>query len=761
MNVTKRLAQAVLGPRLPAYSGSVAAQGLVAPVEILRDRYGIPHIQATTDADAWFGLGYAMGQDRAFQIETIARFVRGTTAELVGTSLLPLDLFARRVGFRQVGRRAVERLSEAESHDAQAFVAGINAGIGSLRQVPHEFALLRSTPTTYRVEDVFGYAAVQALALGGNWDLELARLAILQDAGADALVALDPGYPHWLPATSPPGQPVGISTSTAADDANLRWRLASPAGSNAWALAGSKTASGLPLLANDPHLPPSLPNPWYLAHVSAPGWAVAGAVLAGTPAFMVAHNGFAAWGVTAGLADYTDLAFEELSADETSVRRGDAFVPCEIRNEVIRVRGEPAVTERVVITPDGPIVTPLGPFTAPMSLRAHWLDPGRPIRLTTLPKVRSFGDFREVFRDVTGPSLNMVYADSEGTIGWQLVGAVPHRRRGFGSLPDVGWDADAGWEPDPVAYDALPHVVDPPAGFIACANNRPTSEGPFLGADWADGYRVARIAEKLAAHSQWTVRDTASLQLDTKSIPWREMKDSILTSTSGFQSAARRLLVDWDGRVEADSAAATVFEFLVAELVKRVVRRLAPNSDDWALGRTPNPLTARSSFNARRVGHLSRILRDGQGLPDGEIGSALTEAAKRLEAEFGADPRDWEWGRVRPLRLTHPVGRRLGAIFDLGPYPWGGDHNTVAQAGVSIADPKEPPSVIANLRAVFDLSDWERCRFILAGGQSGNPFSPHYGDQVEAWRQGTSVPIPWTDADVRSAGLSTLELRPA
>ena len=768
-----RLALRAAGKRLPTVEGALTVSGTSAPIEIRRDRFGIPHLEAGDDADAWFGVGFCHGQDRTFQIETRLRIVRGTLAALLGPAGLPLDRLSRRIGFRRYAEAALEALSPGHRLLAEAYARGVTAGgcVG-LKRRPHEFALLRSRPTPYRAADALGYMALFTFAMPSNWDVELARLKVLTLDGPEALAALDPAYPEWQPASDRPGEAAGRAADLLADDAALLAAALGPAGaSNNWVVAPARTRTGRPVLANDPHLSPLLPPFWYLLHVTTPEWSLAGASLPGAPAVPAAHNGHLAWGVTAGLIDNTDFFLEEVGPDGCSVRRADRFVPCEVRTEVIEVRGGAPETIEVLVTDRGPLVGPafLGEV-GNLSMSATWLVPRSLGALFDLPRARSPEDLRRAFAGWNSVPLNVAYADSRGGIGYQLIGAAPVRRRGAGAVPLPAWDTTTGWEPDPVPFEDLPHLADPATGYVATANNLPSATGPHLGCDFIDGYRVARISQALAARTDWDVPATLALQMDCLSQPWQEMREIVLPAVESDPGLAplAALLAEWDGRVSADSPAAAVFEFLVAEMSNRVARARAPRSAEWALGRGFVALIPINMFVARRVGHLVRLLREQPPgwFPAGwdeELRRALRAAADRLGSRCGPDPARWAWGEVRPLTFRHPVSERkpLGRVFDLGPYPWGGDTNTVSPAVVDPADPTaNPDGSVASLRMAIDVGEWDLSRFVLPGGQSGNPFSPHYADQMPLWRKGDALPIHWSPEAVARATRHTLVLRP-
>lgn len=769
-----RLLLRLLGRRLPRTQGSLRVSGLQAPVRIQRDRWGIPHITADNDRDVIFGIGFCHGQDRTFQLELFLRAVRGTLCELVGGDALPIDRLTRRIGFHRAAA-AQWPLLDAEVRDLiEAYTRGITAGAtDGLPSRPHEFVLLRSRPTPWTPLDSLGVVKLLSFTLASNWDIELARLRVLMGDGAEALAALDPAYPPWHPVTAPPGQQAGPMLDHLSEELKTFAALfRNGGGSNNWALSASRTATGRPLVANDPHLDARLPPHWYLIHARTPHWSFAGANFLGGPAVQAGHNGFAAWGVTAGLIDQTDLFREQIGPDGRSVRQGDQFVPCEVREEVIAVRGGDRVTEQVLITPRGPIVTPaLQGGGEALSMRAVWLD-ARPLDgLMRLHRVRSFADLHKAAEHWPATSQNIVYADQTGAIGWQMFGLAPKRRQGWGLIPAPGWEADAGWEPDLVPAEQLPHAQDPPQGFLATANNQPLPDGvgPYLGSDWLEGYRLASIVRELSARADWDVPRTMALQMNQRAIAWDDLRDAVLSAPDAEADArqALDLLRAWNGHVSIDSPAATVYELFLAEMAGRIARAKAPRTFATILGEALGPIVRYNFHCYRRTGHLARLLREqpagwfARPWPD-EIAEVLATVIRRLRGQHGSDPSRWAFGRLRTLTLHHPISRRpwLAPFFNLGPFPYGGDTDTINQGSVLPLDPLASADNIASLRMVVDVGAWSNSRFSLPGGQSGNPLSPHYDDLLPLWLRGEGVPIAWTEEEVRQAAVQTLELSP-
>ncbi|HEX4608811.1 MAG TPA: penicillin acylase family protein [Urbifossiella sp.] len=776
MNLPRLALRALFGRRLPVTAGEVRVRGVSAPVTVRRDRWGVPHIDAATAADAWFGLGFCHGQDRGGQLETYWRVGRGRLSEWVGKAGLPADRLSRRLGLRHAAAAQLPALSAEARATLEAYTAGVNAGAtAGVPKPPHEFAILGGTPSAWDPADVLAFLKFQSFLLPSNWDVEFARLRILRADGADAVAALDPTVDEGVKGRRGEGVthegPPGPARALAADLAALHALFPRGGGSNNWVAAGGRTASGQPLLASDPHLAPLAPPPWYLAHVRTPQWEVGGGGFVGAPAFAIGQNGRAAWGVTAGLTDNTDLVLETLGPDRASVRQPDgSFVPCARRTETIRVKGGPDVVEDVLVTPRGPVVSPLfdEPGAEVLSLRAVWLDPLPLWGFLGAFRARSFDEFRRCFAEWPVLPLNVLYADAGGTVGWQLVGQVPRRAGGHGLLPRPADRPDGGWEPALVPFDDMPFQVNPPEGYLATANDPP---GPaFLGADFVDPYRAEAIRTELAKRTDWDAAGFAALQTNTRSLPWEEIRPVVaaLDPTDPPAREAITLLREWDGHVTADSPAAAIFELMVAELCVRVAKAKAPTAWTAALGDVGLGGAGHNLFADRRVGHLSRLLREQPAgwLPrpwGEEIADVLGGIVRTLRRNVGPAPAYWAWGHLRKLRLDHPLfgkHRLLGPAFNLGPVPCGGDQNTISQAGARPLHPTDFTHNMANLRAVFDAGDPAGSRFVLCGGQSGNPFSPHHADQLPLWQAGETIPMPWTPQQVVKAAKATLRLLP-
>lgn len=755
-------------------------------MRVRRDEHGVAYIDAEDEYDAWFGLGFVHGQDRGGQLEITLRLTRGTLSEVLGPAGLPIDRAVRLIGVHRAATKQMPTLDADVRDQLAAYCAGVNAAL-TARDLPrsHEHALLRCEPSRWQPADVLALGLLTCCFLPSNWDVELVRLIIATRDGAEAVSKLDSDWRPDLPLTSPPGAPSGPPRApfVARDLEALREFLGHSGGSNSWAVQAHKSATGRALLANDPHLPASLPNMGYLARVKCPTFAVAGVSIVGIPTFITGHNGTAAWGSTAAQVDNTDLFLEELTPDGKQVRHGDVFEACLEHVEMIPVKGQPASPLRVIRTPRGVVVARQGdddatifdPLPTPgranaLSFAATWLET-RPSRaLLGFHKVKNFAEFRACCAASAGCSYSLIYADSRD-VGWVLATEVPRRRSGFGSLPMPGWRQDVGW--DSIARsDELPFSHNPPEGFVCCANNKPVADHDsveFLGHDFLDGYRQRRIAAQLGALSDWTVARMQALQTDVWSGAFDEVRAQLLGLAPADADAQRglRVLERWDGRVTGDSPAASVYEFFMAAVNRRVCQKVAPNSFEWASGKGVMKLVPGTCLNARRASFVAKMIRQRpEGYVeswDAELSGALSDAVRELRERFGSDELDWAWGRIRPLTLRHRFGDKkpLGQIFNVGPIPGWGDGTTVNQAGFEFFEPLRHSTVTAHLRSVIDIGNWGASRFVLLGGQSGNPVSRHYADFVPLYQRGEGVPVHWDEPELARHAVATMTLVPA
>jgi penicillin G amidase len=742
--------------------GELALDGLVEPVAVRRDAWGVPYIEAASLDDLWFAHGVITAGERLFQLELTLRAANGRLSELFGERTLDDDRLARTVGFHRAGARIAAGWDERSKRMHERFRAGVRAWVDAMPAAPLEYTLLDTRPWVPDDEATWAAAFVLlAWGLSGNWDTELLR-AWIAEAGDDELVArlLPP-----LPADPPnivPGAMAG-----ALFDATSRVK---GQGSNAWVVAGSRTSTGAPLLANDPHLLVTQPGVWLECHLSAPGYRARGVGLTFSPGVLLGCSADHAWGVTNVSGDVQDLFVEHLDRDRSAARYDGRWEPLTVRREEIVVRGEdePRVVE-VRESRHGPL---LDTFVSGLLHPTHtalpeepvyslsWvgIDRGmRPSLVLDVAEASSFEAFREAALDgLASPGQNVVYADVGGSIGYACTGRYPVRRGGDGTVPAPGWTGThewLGW----VSSQELPWGVDPARGFLVTANQRMHDDSypHLIGRDFHTSFRARRIAEVLAARDDHDVGSMAVLQNDVVSIAARENVGLLLERTGAGDSADRKaalaLLGSWDAAMTAGSAATALYQVWCAHIARLA---LAPRLGEELFRRYH---AWREPF---QCGALAQMLLTDE-LDQATLETALDAAIEECQATLGADMTGWRWGDLHRVMLAHPLASIPGfeSLFVALEAGVGGDEQTVMQTG---ADARHgfPAAVIPSWRAVYDLADLDRSIGVLPTGNGGNPASAHWNDQARLWLTGQTHPLPFSPAAVEAATVSEMRLVP-
>ncbi len=811
---------------LPLVDGAITASGISAPVEIIRDADAIPHIFAATKRDAFYGLGYVHAQDRLWQMEFQRRIGHGRLSEIFGRATLPQDRFLRTVGFGRAARAAWETLPDWATDQLDAYVAGINAFLATHHgtALPPEFTLLQLEPEPWTGVDVLVWVKMMAWDLSANYVFELLRRDLVRAVGPDRAAQLMPPYAadglsilprasttkdtkelipkesssvspvasSWVPASSrAPGSSwsaafaASLATGEAAvADFLLGSASAEAIGSNNWVVDGTLTATGKPLLANDPHLGTRLPSTWYLAHMSAGDFDVIGATLPGVPAVALGRNRFIAWGATNVAADVQDLYRERIDATGRFAEFRGTQEPLQVISETIAVKGGDPIRVEVRLTRHGPLVSDAidaasadapdsqrRPPLEPLAFRWTALDPDD----STVPGVlllneaKNWGDFTRALRDVVVPSQNFVYADVDGHIGYYAPGRIPIRAAGDGSAPADGWTGDAEWT-GWVPFEALPHTFDPPEHFIVTANHRPApADYPYvLGLEWPEAYRAQRITDLISGNKAGRFRpgDFAAFQRDTVSLHARALLPLPLERArpeGAHDREAIDALRSWDADARGDSNAAAIFEawFL----------RLAPALAGDDLG----PLITDSY--RERFSFITRFVINTLTTPDSawcdDVGTAeretceqtitkaLHDAVTDLTTRLGGDIRQWRWDAVHQAIFPH---QGLDAVRLLRPLmsrsmPAAGDWSTV-NAGPVAADRPFEQRHVPGYREIVDLSPGNDSRFLADVGQSGHPLSPHYDDFLADWKAVKHRRMRMERSDIEREAIGLLRLNP-
>jgi penicillin amidase len=752
-------ALALLFSSLPEAREELSIPSLAAPVTVTLDGDGIPRITATSERDAAAALGYLHARDRMFQMEAMRRGAQGRLAEIAGTPALRLDRFTRTLGLAQSAAADFAALDAETRALLEAYASGVNALIAARGRAAAPEFLAIGEPEPWQPEHSLLWAKVMGLWLSGNWrrELEMARLSALLPAERLRLLwpeDASPGRPD-LRAAMP--EPAALGRLLAAipvfgEDAPL------PASaSNAWVVAGSRSASGAPILASDPHLGFQAPILWYLARIELPeGRFRAGATAPGVPGIVIGRNERLAWGFTTTHSDTQDVFVERLAGPD-AYETPDGPRPFTRREERIAVRGqaEPEVLH-VRETRHGPVISGLdiaAPAGTVLSVAMANLAPrdAAAEAMRRLNEATSLAEARAAAARFGSPPQNLLVADAAGGIAMYLVGRTPIRRSGDGTLPARGWDGSQDWLGF-VPFEAMPHVENPAGGVLANANSRPApADHPvFLGRDWPGDWRLRRIGELLAARPRHSAEDFAAMQADTLSLLARESLP-VLRAVRPSAAAARAhaLLAGWDGTMAADAPQPLLFHAWM-----RAFRRAALE----AAGAGEAAGMAGPEFLAMLLGPQGSAWCGPVGCAP-LLGPALDAAVAEATALQGSDPAAWRWGAAHLARFEHPLLRFVPLLRDLTRLEaaTGGDGETLSRGGMR-GDAAGGFAHLhgAGFRGVFDLADPDGALVMIATGQSGHPLSDRYGDLLGRWQSGETIRL--TRLPAQQTG--RIELRP-
>lgn len=781
----------------PQTSGSLQLPGLEHPAIIVRDAIGVPHIYADTAHDLFMAQGYAHAQDRLWQMEFNRHVGHAQLAELFGADLVDEDTFLRTLGTPRAAQRDLENINPQTFAYLDAFAQGVNAYIHSHQDnLPLEFTLLGTKPADWKPLDTLVWAKIMAYDLGGNYDQELLRAALKQEMGEDALATLMPPYPASGPFIIP--EEIKSFTRSASPTPNVVTNISDigkpkfsklialnemfgvldeGTGSNNWVVDGTKTTTGKPLLANDPHLGIQMPAVWYMnaLHCSTVSDAcpfnVAGYSFPGVPGVIIGHNDRIAWGVTNTNPDVQDLYIEKINpANPNQYEYMGKWEDMELDNEVIKVKGAPDVNVQVKITRHGPIMSDVFEgVTEPLALQwtatrenSHLVD-----AVFSVNQAHNWQEFRAALQDWDVPAQNFVYADVEGNIGYQTPGNIPIRAQGDGTLPVRGWTDEHEWT-GYIPFDELPSVLNPSDHYIVTANNQvvPNSYPYMLGTDWAAPYRATRIQDLVHAKEQLSPDDFQTIQGDVYSIPLVELRQYIkpLTFDNFLPRRAMDYVNAWDGRMTRDSQGAAILEAtyhaLVAELF---AKRLSEETFKMYQG---------DGNNTRQAIDLLLDQPDSEWWDDpttsaretrdDRLKTAFQKGVDFLGKLYGDAPPEWKWGRLHTATFAHPFGAQkpLDTLLNVGPLGTDGHGFTITNGGYNPQPYGYPQRTVSSMRQIIDLRDWNAMRWIYTTGQSGQVWSPHYSDLTEKWRNLKYETLPFERDEVERAKVTGLMLNP-
>jgi penicillin G amidase len=801
----------IVNGAMPQVNGTIHLAGPDGTITVIRDRYGVPHVQAGDIHDALFAQGYVTAQDRLWQMDFNRRIATGRLAEIFGSQEVDADKFLRTLGLAQSAQNDVARLSPDLHAELDAYTQGVNAFIDSHRDaLPLEFRILGYSPELWHDTDSIAYGKVIALDLDNSWSAKLARMDVLNRTGsAPATSALFPAYAGDNPTlidksgmteippnseqTTPSGQPVagGLAlTLTPAQQAVARQIADTPSpalewlrndvlgsitgalGSNDWVVAGSHTTTGMPLLANDPHLGIQYPSIWYEVALQGGALDEIGYSFPGVPGVIIGHNEHIAWGVTNGMVDDTDLYIEHLSADGSTYLSQGQMLPVQSRQETIKVAGGKSVTLTVRSTRHGPIindvVSQLKDVQQPIALQWTALQPDYTFAgFFELGLAQNWTQFQADVQDIS-ISQNFVYADTSGNIGYRLSGWIPIRPVANGWLPVDGSSGANDWT-GRIPFDQMPHLFNPPSGIIWTANNRiVANDYPyFVTNDWDSGFRARRIEQLLTAKSQLSADDIAAIQNDVVSLPAQQIAPIYLAvaqkAGGDGPAAARALLQGWDGTMARGSAAASFFEVTCSMLIQDLVKpQLGDKTfQDW--NDNEQSINKLLFLRNQLVTPQSPFLV-GASARDAAILKAENEAAAYLKRHFNTgDATKWQWGQLHQAHFDHPLASVpiLRPLFPNQAVARPGNISTVNVGGDGdFATGDYNQQEVPSMRQIIDLGDLDNSRFVTTTGESGEPFAAHNFDLLPLWDGGHYQPMEFTAGAVRADKVDTLTLAP-
>lgn len=730
-------------------------------VRLCRDRWGIPHVTAETDEDLFYGTGYAMAQDRLWQMDYLRRKATGHLSEIMGSETLQQDLLVRTVGLPQIAKRETDQLPDETRVNLESFARGVNTFMDQVRDcLPIEFALLDYSPDPWTLFDSIAILGEFRWYLTGRFPVlvipELAKQALNDEALYEAFLTPEADGECIVPSLQAGGNSVAGHTTGSPDDG---------IGSNNWVISGHHTHSGDPLLASDPHIAFSSVSCWYENHLHGSSFNAVGMSYVGVPGILFGRNEQVAWGITNNICSQRDLYEEKTSPEHPGcfLYEGN-WEQGTTRREIIEVRDSQAVETVIHSSRNGPIVNDVlpegSPETGPISVRWMGFEPSNELTcMFQYNRAGSSEDFRELLSEWHVPTFSFVFADNENNIGYQCAGKIPIRNnwsRGY----RPGWDTQHQWNAV-IPFTDLPQSNNPSRGWLASANNRVVDDSfsfPLSGT-WSSGHRAQRIREMIEHKDRLDRTDVEQMQLDVHSIRAKQGTAALLKSLADCKhpltSRCTDYLVSWDFRMTTDSVAATLFDWFFKQWCQAVatvrfepslVNQVVGSIGGLALSLLENNQTGWFADESSRLTKLSQTLE--QTLDD-------------LTVKLGSDPALWTWGTIHTMTLRHTLSHRgdLGKLLD------GSTRRPIHGNGYTVCNTNygDDFSVLtgANYRLIADMNDSPAGLWAIdAAGQSGQPGNCHYGDQFPAWCSGQYHFLPLDPAATQQVVETTLILDP-
>lgn len=777
----------------PKTKGKLKLAGLQAPVEIVRDEMGTPHIYASNVHDLFMAEGFVHAQDRFWQMEFWRRIGAGRLSEILGKSALDTDRFIRTVGWRRDAEKDWDVLSPEAKAAMQAYAEGVNAYLKSHKgSYGLEFTILKLTGVDFKPDpwtplDSLTWGKVMAWDLGGNMEMELERARLATTVDKARRKAASPAYPLDHPTIVSIGLPEDVHAHN--DLLSVVEGIpsvfgGSGLGSNNWVIAGSRTTTGKPFLANDPHLGIRMPSIWYEIGLHCQPvtadcpYDVVGVSFPTAPGVIIGHNARIAWGVTNVDPDVQDLYVEKLNPDDPYQYEVDGhWERMKVIHETIKVKGRDHPVEmNVRLTRHGPIINdavtgPESPWAygwQPLALRWTASSANRALdSVLEIDRAQNWDQFRQALKKWDAPSQNFVYADVDGNIGYQMPGKVPIRAKGDGTVPVPGWTDEYEWK-GYIPFEELPHVFNPKKGYIVTANNAVVGPGYkyLLTKDWDYGYRAKRIVEMIEAKKKISRDYIQQMQMDAKNESAAEILPYLekLTFDDPELEKAKQRLASWNLQETADSPEAALYEVFWWRLISNTFRDELPK-EMWPYGGDRTKIIVREILKDPNNPWWDDVDTDPVETRDEILAKSFREAYRWCQKKMGKSMDKWKWGKLHTATFRNQSLGKSGVapiemIFNRGPVPVGGSTDLVDATSYNMAKDSFKVVWIPSMRMIIDLSDLSNSLLVHTTGESGHPYNKHYDDMIPLWQKGKNIPLLWTRKDVDAHAKARLKLIP-
>ena len=772
---------------LPSLTGTVELNGLDAAAEVYRDEWGIPHVKAESELDAFFAQGFVTAQDRLWHMEYDRRRGSGRWAEVVGPQALGQDKLMRRFRLAASAKADYDACYEHTRRIFEAYAAGVNAYIEGPDPLPIEYQVTGLTPEPWQPWHSLVVYKVRHILMG-VFESKAWRARMVKELGPERAGTLFPGYEPGHLTILPPGSVYSGALDTGLQELTdgaraLNYLNEVDAGSNSWVLSGASTAAGKPLLAGDSHRALDTPNTYYQNQLACPEFDVVGLSFPGVPGFPhFGHNQWVSWCVTHTAADYQDLYIERFKEDDpTRYLFRDEWLEAETHQETVKARqasgGFTEETIEVTVTQHGPVIAGDPAAGAALAFKYTATENAAigggsawPSILWQMLRAKNVNELVESQRDWVDPCNNFLMADVHGNYGYLCRGRIPIRSRTNGWLPVPGWTGEHEWTGD-IPFEEMPKSINPDEGYVATANNKPVGDDypHYIAIDFTPEFRCKSVTQGLLSLEKPAAPDMAKVHAQRVSIPAL----GYLAAMQGVKAAgplaaeARERLLAWNGAMDAGAVEPTIYSAVRDALFKEALgNNLTPELAENAWSPGDRGL---GSFGNRLKARLSAMIEqdDVSLLPPGDtwaaaLSRALTAATATLRDRLGDDMEEWRWERVHQARPQHTLSAaypELAGLLDPPPIPASGDGDTPLAGGYSPAAPATI-TTLSVARYCYDPADWKDSLWVVPLGSSGHPGSPHYCDQSDTWRRVEMVPMEWDWPEIERSAESRQRLLP-